>query len=132
MAELVSRVARGDEAAFERLYGELAGPVFGLVLRIVRNPAQSEEVAQEVLVELWRSASRYDPQRGSVQAWAMTIAHRRAVDRVRSAQASSEREARVASTEQATAFDEGERAGGDQAGARAGAPLPRYPHQPAA
>lgn len=104
--ELLSRVARGDEAAFEQLYAQLVGPIFGLVLRIVRNPAQSEEVAQEVLVELWRTASRYDPQRGGVLAWAMTVAHRRAVDRVRSAQASTEREARVASAEQTRPFDE--------------------------
>jgi len=104
--ELLSRVARGDEAAFEQLYAQVAGPIFGLVLRIVRNPAQADEVTQEVLVELWRTASRYDPRRGSVLAWAMTMAHRRAVDRVRSAQASTEREARVASAEQARPFDE--------------------------
>ena len=99
-------VARGDEGAFERLYDQLAGPVFGLVLRIVRNPAQSEEVAQEVLVELWRTATRFDPRRGSVLAWVMTLAHRRAVDRVRSAQSSSEREARAATAAVGRPFDE--------------------------
>lgn len=104
--ELLSRVARGDESAFERLYEQVAGPVFGLVLRIVRNPAQAEEVAQEVLVELWRTASRFDPRRGTVLAWVMTMAHRRAVDRVRSAQASTEREIRAANETQARPFDE--------------------------
>jgi RNA polymerase sigma-70 factor, ECF subfamily len=104
--ELLVQVARGDEAAFEQLYDVLAGPVFGLVLRIVRNPAQAEEVAQEVLVELWRTATRYDPRRGSAMAWAMTVTHRRAVDRVRSAQASTEREDRVASAAVARPFDE--------------------------
>jgi RNA polymerase sigma-70 factor (ECF subfamily) len=103
---LLARVARGDEAAFGRLYDQLSGPIFGLVLRILRNPAQSEEVAQEVLVELWRTATRFDPSRGTVHAWAMTMAHRRAVDRVRSAQASSERETRAATAEVARPFDE--------------------------
>ncbi|MCR6486804.1 ECF RNA polymerase sigma factor SigK [Amycolatopsis sp. OK19-0408] len=90
--ELMVRVAKGDERAFELLYDQLAGPIFGLVRRIVRDAAQSEEVAQEVLVELWRTATRYAPERGSALNWAMTLAHRRAVDRVRSARASTERE----------------------------------------
>ncbi|RZQ63219.1 ECF RNA polymerase sigma factor SigK [Amycolatopsis suaedae] len=93
--ELLVRVARGDERAFEQLYDLLAGPVFGLVRRIVRDRAQSEEVAQEVLVELWRTAARFSPERGNAMNWALTVAHRRAVDRVRSARASTEREARA-------------------------------------
>jgi RNA polymerase sigma-70 factor (ECF subfamily) len=96
LGELLGRVARGDQRAFEQVYDRLSGPVYGLVLRIVRDPAQSEEVAQEVLVELWRKASRYRPERGSAFSWAMTVAHRRAVDRVRSAQAGKNREVRVA------------------------------------
>ncbi|GAA1943944.1 sigma-70 family RNA polymerase sigma factor [Amycolatopsis minnesotensis] len=90
--ELLVEVAKGDERAFEQLYDRLSGPIFGLVRRILRDPAQSEEVAQEVLVELWRTATRYSPSRGSAMNWAMTLAHRRAVDRVRSARASTERE----------------------------------------
>lgn len=104
--DLMALVARGDEAAFERLYDELAGPVFGLVQRVLRDPAQSEEVAQEVLVELWRTATRYRPELGSVRTWALTMAHRRAVDRVRSAQAAVERESRVAGSEVQRPFDE--------------------------
>lgn len=105
-AELMRRVARGDEAAFERLYEVLIGPVYGAIRRIVRDPAQSEEVAQEVMVELWRTAARYSPERGSVMTFTMTLAHRRAVDRVRSAQASADREDHVGRRDAARPFDE--------------------------
>jgi len=93
---LLTRVARGDQAAFEAVYDALAGPVYGLINRVVRDPAQSEEVSQEVLLEVWRTATRFDPARGSAAAWVMTIAHRRAVDRVRSASAAAAREMRTA------------------------------------
>ncbi len=104
--DLMALVARGDEAAFERLYDVLAGPIMGLVQRVLRDPAQSEEVTQEVLVELWRTATRYRSDRGSVRTWAMTLAHRRAVDRVRSAQAAIDREDRVAESEVDRPFDQ--------------------------
>jgi RNA polymerase sigma-70 factor (ECF subfamily) len=93
---LLTRVARGDQAAFEDVYDTLAGPIYGLINRVVRDPAQSEEVCQEVFLEVWRTASRFDPGKGAAATWAMTIAHRRAVDRVRSAAASTAREARTA------------------------------------
>ncbi|MBG6087046.1 ECF RNA polymerase sigma factor SigK [Actinomadura viridis] len=96
LAELLTRVARGDTDAFEQVYEQLSGPVYGLALRVLRDPAQAEEVAQEVLVELWRKASHYRPERGGATAWAMTVAHRRAVDRVRSVQADRARERRAA------------------------------------
>jgi len=103
---LLQAVARGDEAAFERLYDLVIGPVFGLIKRVVRDPAQSEEVAQEVMVELWRTATRYSPDRGSAMTWVMTLAHRRAVDRVRSAQSATDRETRVSAGESTRPFDE--------------------------
>jgi RNA polymerase sigma-70 factor, ECF subfamily len=93
---LLTRVARGDQAAFETVYDTLAGPIYGLINRVIRDPAQSEEVCQEVFLEVWRTASRFDPARGTAATWAMTMAHRRAVDRVRSAVASTAREARTA------------------------------------
>lgn len=92
LAESLTRVARGDREAFEQVYEHLAAPVYGLVLRVMRDPSQAEEVTQEVLVELWRKASHYRPDRGSATAWAMTIAHRRAIDHVRSTQARRDRE----------------------------------------
>lgn len=95
MPTLLRRAGRGDEAAFETLYQAVAGPVYGVALRTLRSPAHAEEVAQEVLLEAWRTASCYRPERGSVMAWVLTIAHRRAVDRVRSVRASTERDLRV-------------------------------------
>jgi RNA polymerase sigma-70 factor (ECF subfamily) len=103
---LLVEVAKGSEAAFEQLYHVISGPVFGVVRRVVRDVAQSEEVTQEVLVELWRTATRYSPELGSAMNWALTLAHRRAVDRVRSAQASTNRDERVGAMSVDTAFDE--------------------------
>ncbi|MFJ5556445.1 sigma-70 family RNA polymerase sigma factor [Streptomyces sp. NPDC093250] len=104
--ELLVLVAAGDQKAFEDLYGLVSGPVYGLVRRVVRDPAQSEEVAQEVLLELWRSAARFDPGRGSALSWVLTLAHRRAVDRVRSVRAAGEREQCEARRSHGPAFDQ--------------------------
>ncbi|MGY0231084.1 ECF RNA polymerase sigma factor SigK [Longispora urticae] len=104
--ELLVLVARGDENAFSALYEQVASKVYGLCVRVVRDPAQAEEVAQEALVEVWRTASRFDPARGSANSWVLTLAHRRAVDRVRSAQAASERDRRAAATATVAPYDE--------------------------
>ncbi|MEV4556210.1 sigma-70 family RNA polymerase sigma factor [Kitasatospora sp. NPDC049285] len=106
LKELLGRVALGDQNAFGKLYDAVAGPVLGLVRRVLRDPAQSEEVAQEVLLEVWRKAAHYRPERGEVMAWVLTIAHRRAVDRVRAAQAAADREQRIAAASHAPAYDE--------------------------
>jgi RNA polymerase sigma-70 factor (ECF subfamily) len=106
LGELLTLVARGDQVAFETVYDRVAPAVFGLVLRVLRDAAQSEEVAQEALLEVWRTAGRFDPARGQALAWVLTIAHHRAVDRVRSERASTEREARAASAASRPAADE--------------------------
>jgi RNA polymerase sigma-70 factor (ECF subfamily) len=103
---LLRAVAHGDDAAFARLYDLLAPRVFGLARRVLRDPAQAEEMAQEVLVEVWRTAARFDPQRGSGLSWVLTIAHRRSVDRVRSEQASADRMQRVAAASVQIPYDE--------------------------
>jgi RNA polymerase sigma-70 factor (ECF subfamily) len=102
---LLRAVARGDERAFEQLYELVAARVYGLIRRVLRDPAQAEEVAQEVLVEVWRTASRFDPARGSATSWVFTIAHRRVVDRVRAEQASSDRDMRVGAGSIETPYD---------------------------
>lgn len=105
LAELLRRSARGDEQAFAELYDATARRIFGLVLRIVRDHAMSEEVTQEVFLDVWRTSARFDPSRGSALSWLMTIAHRTAVDRVRSSEASRRRDDAHAAANQDVDFD---------------------------
>ena len=93
---LLRRAGRGDQSAFAELYDALSPLVYGVVLKVVRDPSQTEEVAQEVFVELWRLAARFDGTKGSAKSWAATLAHRRAIDRVRSEQAARVRQDRDA------------------------------------
>jgi RNA polymerase sigma-70 factor, ECF subfamily len=96
LGALLSQAAAGELAAFEAVYDQIAAPVFGIVRAVLRDPCQAEEVTQDVLAEIWRTAARYDPARGSALAWATTIAHRRAIDRVRAEQAAAARQQRAA------------------------------------
>src|SRR6201989_1014603 len=80
---LIGRVARGDARAFEALYDELSAAVFGLARRVVRDPSRAEDVTQEVFLEVWRKAARFDSALGKAKTWVLTIAHRRSVDAVR-------------------------------------------------
>jgi RNA polymerase sigma-70 factor (ECF subfamily) len=105
ITELLVRAGTGDRDAFTALYDSVVPRVFGLARRVVRDPAQAEEVAQEVMVEVWRSCPRFDPKLGSALAWIMAITHRRAVDRVRSEQASRRRAEYVGAREDTVAPD---------------------------
>ncbi len=105
VAELLVATAAGDQAAFARLYDMLSSRVFGLILRVLVDRAQSEEVLQEVFLEVWQSAGRFAPNRGQGRSWILTMAHRRAVDRVRSSQASTDRDVRAGFRDLDVAYD---------------------------
>ncbi|WP_166024454.1 ECF RNA polymerase sigma factor SigK [Streptomyces chilikensis] len=106
LQRLLHAVALGDQEAFAALYDAVAGSVLGVVRAVLRDRAQSEEVAQEVLVEVWRTAPRYRSELGTAVNWILTLAHRRAVDRVRSVEAAAARDTRAALLEHRTAYDE--------------------------
>jgi RNA polymerase sigma-70 factor, ECF subfamily len=95
---LLARVGQGDATAFAQFYDATKARVFGLVRRVLRDHGYSEETTQEVYVQVWRTATRYDPREGSALAWLMTMAHRRAVDRVRAESAATRREYRYGAT----------------------------------
>jgi RNA polymerase sigma-70 factor, ECF subfamily len=92
LADLLKACGRGDQAAFARLYDATSSRVVGLAVRVVRDRAQAEEVAQEAFLEIWKTSGRFDPAKGSPLGWLLTIVHRKAVDRVRSAEASTRRD----------------------------------------
>lgn len=104
--ELAARVGLGDAVAFEALYDRHVGAVLGMARQVVRDPAHAEDVAQEVWVEAWRTANRFDPARGSFRAWIVTMARRRAIDRVRSVEAAGAREERAAVADWSPDYDE--------------------------
>jgi len=91
----LARIASGDKRAFTELYDTTSSRIYGMVRRLLVDPAQSEEVTQEIYLEIWQTASRYKPERGSAMSWMLTMAHRRAVDRVRASQSSRDRDTRV-------------------------------------
>lgn len=93
--ELLARVATGDQQAFAALYDEVSPRVFGLIRRLLVDHSQSEEVTQEVFLEIWQNATRYEPSKGGALTWILTMAHRRAVDRIRSSQSSRDRDVKI-------------------------------------
>ena len=96
---LLEKVALGDLASFDALYSLLSPSVYGVARKVVRDPARAEEVSQEVFLDVWRQATRFDRSRGGARTWVLTMAHRRAVDAVRSSEASRAREQKVAQLE---------------------------------
>ncbi len=104
-SELLKQAGRGDHEAFARLYDATSSRMFGLALRVVRDPAQAEEVAQEAFLDIWRGSARFDSGRGSAISWMLTIVHRKAVDRVRSAEASTRRDTSYHDQNQAVDHD---------------------------
>jgi RNA polymerase sigma-70 factor, ECF subfamily len=106
LAGLIRASSLGDESAFARLYDATAARLFGLVLRTVRDRAQAEEVTQDAYLDIWRNSSRFDPDLGSALSWLMTIGHRKAVDRVRTAEASRRRDTAYEARDQAAPFDQ--------------------------
>ncbi len=105
LQQLIHEVALGDQDSFAAVYDAVAGTVLGVVRAVLRDRAQSEEVAQAVLVEVWRTAPRYRPERGTVINWILTLAHRRAADRVRSVEAAA-RDHQAALLDRTPEYDE--------------------------
>lgn len=96
LEDLLAAAARGDEQAFAQLYDRTSARVYGMVLRVIRDPAQAAEVTQDVYLDTWRQSARFDASKSGVLPWLLMIAHRRAVDRVRSAQSAVVRDNRYA------------------------------------
>jgi RNA polymerase sigma-70 factor (ECF subfamily) len=105
LEELLAAAARGDEQSFARFYDLTAARVYGMVLRVIRDPAQSAEVTQDVYLEVWRQSARFDSNKGAVLSWLLMISHRRAVDRVRAAQSAIVRDDKYALLTEDRPFD---------------------------
>jgi RNA polymerase sigma-70 factor (ECF subfamily) len=103
--DLLARVAEGDQVAFSQLYDQSSGRVLGLVRRLLKDHAQSEEVTQEIFLEVWQNAKRYDASKGSATTWILTMAHRRAVDRIRSSQSTRDRDTKIGLRDMETEYD---------------------------
>jgi RNA polymerase sigma-70 factor (ECF subfamily) len=96
LVDLMTRSSRGHEDAFAELYDLTSSRIYAIVLRVLRSPDHAAEVTQEIYVEVWRQSSRYASTKGSVLAWMTTMAHRRAVDRVRSVSSDTARDEKYA------------------------------------
>ena len=106
LSTLMARVAQGDQHAFAALYDRTSARVFGVALRVLREPGFAEETSQEVFLQVWRSANTYDPTKGSPMSWIVTLAHRRAVDRVRAEQSNTDRQIAYEARNRTGEFDQ--------------------------
>lgn len=102
---LLVRIGRGERDAFPRFYDHVSAPVYGVALRLLRDTRLAEDVSQETLVKVWRTARRFDPKRGSAMAYTLTIAHGTAVDRIRSEQAGVHRQERYIADNNTAPYD---------------------------
>lgn len=105
LADLLARVATGDAHAFQGFYAQTSARVHGMVLRVLRDPGYSEETTQEVYLQVWHTAAAFDPAKGSALSWLITLAHRRAIDRVRSEQSGTDREGAYGAANWSADFD---------------------------
>ncbi len=105
LEELIAAAARGNEQAFADLYDQTSSRVYGMVLRVIRDAAQAAEVTQDIYLEVWKQSARFDAGKGAVLPWLLMIAHRRAVDRVRSAQSSIVRDDKYAMLNEERPYD---------------------------
>src|SRR5437899_10929440 len=115
---LIARIAQRDREAFSRFYDAFAGLALGLIRRILRDPAAAEEVLQEVLWQVWQEAERYDPKRGSPEAWLVMRAKTRATDTLRA----TRRREKTFLTPSAGSVTRSARAPGSHPGGAPGAP----------
>jgi RNA polymerase sigma-70 factor (ECF subfamily) len=100
LGALLEQIARGDQAAFAEFYQLTSRRVYGMARRVLIDTELSEDTTQEVFLQVWQNASKFNPDAGSPLAWLMTISHRRAVDKVRSSQSSTDREAKYGASSQ--------------------------------
>lgn len=104
-AALVVAIARWNEAALAEAYRRHGGAVQSLGRRLLRSDTHAEDITQEVFVKLWEQPERFDPARGSLRSFLLSIAHNRAVDHLRSATARSSREERSAADVATAGYD---------------------------
>lgn len=106
LAPLLLAIASGDPDPFPAFYDATSARVYGVVLRVLQSPDHAAEVTQDVYLDVWRLAAQFDPARGRAISWLMTMAHRRAVEAVRSIAASRARDDRIGLRDQTVAVDE--------------------------
>ena len=100
LGDLLAQIAAGDQGAFAEFYELTSRRVYGMARRVLIDPELSEDATQEVFLQVWQNAARFNPEAGSPLAWLMTISHRRAVDKVRSSQSSTDRESKYGASSQ--------------------------------